>query len=271
MVSDMGFIFVDVQISETDMIRHLFFNFLIIGWLGLAVISFMILLVIPVPYGRYIHHKWGLTIKNKIGWLVMEAPSPIVFLVCFVLGQSSKTLTAIAFLSLWEMHYIHRAFIYPFRLRGKGKGMPIIIMLLGFMFNMINGFLIGYHLFSISDLYPSKWLIDSRFIFGFGLFLVGFVINFHADHILLNLRRPGESDYKIPFGGLFRWVSCPNYLGEIIAWVGWCAATWSLPSLVFAVWTFANLVPRSRSHHLWYQQRFSAYPLERRALIPGLW
>ena len=139
----MGFIFVDVQISETDMIRHLFFNFLIIGWLGLAVISFFILLVIPVPYGRYIHHKWGLTIKNKIGWLVMEAPSPIVFLVCFVLGQSSKTLTAIAFLSLWEMHYVHRAFIYPFRLRGKGKRMPIMIMLLGFMFNMINSFFIS--------------------------------------------------------------------------------------------------------------------------------
>ena len=61
------------------------------------------------------------------------------------------------------------------------------------------------------------------------------------------------------------------YLGEIIEWVGWGTATWSLPSLVFAVWTVANLVPRSRSHHLWYKQRFSTYPFERKALIPRLW
>ncbi len=149
--------------------------------------------------------------------------------------------------------------------------MPIIIMLLGFMFNMINSFFIGYHLFSISDSYLNRWLMDSRFIFGLGFFLVGFVINFQSDYILLNLRRSGDSDYHIPFGGLFRWVSCPNYLGEIIEWVGWGAATWSLPSLAFAVWTVANLVPRSRFHHLWYQQRFSAYPFERKVLIPGLW
>ena len=251
--------------------QHLLFNFLIIGWLGLSVISFVILLVIPVPYGRYMRHGWGMTIRNQIGWLIMEVPSPIIFFVCFVVGQNSKTFTAVAFLAMWEVHYIHRAFIYPFRLRGKGKRMPIIIMLLGFMFNMINSFFIGYHLFSISDSYLNRWLMDSRFIFGFGLFLVGFVINVQSDYILLNLRRSGESDYHIPFGGLFRWVSCPNYLGEIIEWVGWGTVTWSLPSLVFAVWTVANLVPRSRFHHLWYQQRFSAYPFERKVLIPRLW
>jgi protein-S-isoprenylcysteine O-methyltransferase Ste14 len=70
---------------------------------------------------------------------------------------------------------------------------------------------------------------------------------------------------------LFEWVSCPNYLGEIVAWAGWALATWSPAGLVFAVWTFANLAPRAWSHHRWYRSNFPEYPKERKALVPGVW
>jgi len=85
------------------------------------------------------------------------------------------------------------------------------------------------------------------------------------------LRQPGETGYRIPQGGLYRWISCLNYFGEIIEWAGWAIATWSLPGLAFAVWTFANLAPRARAHHAWYHQHFPEYPRERRALLPGIW
>lgn len=35
---------------------------------------------------------------------------------------------------------------------------------------------------------------------GFLLFVTGFAINIHSDHILRNLRKPGEIVYKIPYG-----------------------------------------------------------------------
>ena len=41
-----------------------------------------------------------------------------------------------------------------------------------------------------------------------------------SDAILRGLRAPGETGYKIPTGGLYRWVSSPNYLGEILFWWG---------------------------------------------------
>ena len=85
------------------------------------------------------------------------------------------------------------------------------------------------------------------------------------------LRKPEESVYKVPYGGLYKWISCPNYLGEILVWIGWAIATWSLPGLSFAVWTVANLVPRAWSYHKWYQTNFDNYPQERKALIPLLW
>ena len=38
-----------------------------------------------------------------------------------------------------------------------------------------------------------------------------------------------------------------------------------------AVWTFANLAPRARSHHAWYHASFAEYPAERKALVPWIW
>ena len=96
-------------------------------------------------------------------------------------------------------------------------------------------------------------------------------INRQSDAMLRNLREPGEEGYKIPQGGLYKWVSCPNYLGEIIQWAGWAVVTWSLPGLAFALWTVANLAPRAYSNHNWYQDHFLEYPPERKALVPKLW
>jgi len=149
--------------------------------------------------------------------------------------------------------------------------MRAVVLLLGFVFNAGNASTNGHYLFTLSKGYPSSWLLDKRFLIGIALFIVGFIINRWADFKLRLLRNPGETGYSIPYGGLFNRVSCPNYLGEIIEWSGWTIATWSLPGLAFAIWTFANLAPRARSHHAWYQVHFTAYPSERKALIPWLW
>ncbi len=98
--------------------------------------------------------------------------------------------------------------------------------------------------------------------------LFGFSAHVAADS---RLRRLRPSGYVIPQGGLFRWVSCPNYLGEIVEWSGWALATWSLPGLAFALWTAANLAPRALAHQRWYRERFADYPPERRVLVPGIW
>ena len=97
------------------------------------------------------------------------------------------------------------------------------------------------------------------------------MMNLNSDAILRNLRKPGETGYKIPRGGFFRFVSAPNYLGELIEWSGWALATWSLPGLAFLLWTAANLVPRAISNHKWYVSTFPDYPRERKAILPFIW
>jgi len=247
------------------------FDYLVAIWFLLAVVVFVALFFITAPYGRHLRKGWGPTIDYKIGWITMEATAAIVFATCFILGTKTSSATALVFFGLWQTHYIHRAFIYPFGQRGKDKRIPLVVVSFALLFNVVNGYLNGRYIFTFSNAYTNDWLMDVRFIVGLFIFTTGFIVNRQADRVLHSLRQPGEPGYHISYRGLYRWISCPNYFGEIAIWTGWAIATWSLPGLAFAVWTVANLAPRARSHHTWYQEYFPDYPPERRALIPKLW
>jgi len=243
---------------------------IVVGWLIVAVAVFVALFFITAPYGRYVRGGWGPTLPNRLGWLLMEAPASLVFLVGFLVGRPFDDAAAWAFLALWELHYVYRAFVYPFTLRDDGKRMPLSVVAMAVGFNGVNAALNSWWLFDLSGGYGVDWLTDPRFLTGAVLFLAGMTVNRRSDATLRGLRASGDG-YRVPQGGLYRWVSCPNYFGEIVEWSGWALATWSLPGLAFAVWTAANLVPRARANHRWYRERFPDYPPERRALIPGMW
>jgi len=236
-----------------------------------SLIVFISLFFVKAPYGRYFQKSWGIALSNHLGWMIMESPSAILFAVLFFIGSAPRNIVLILFFLLWEAHYIHRSFIYPFTLRNGRKQMPVAVMAMAILFNLGNAYLNGRYLFSFSGGYPQSWLVDPRFIIGVAIFIAGFVINRWADQKLRSLRKRGDMAYYIPQGGLYRWISCPNYFGEIVEWVGWAIATWSVPGAIFAIWTFANLAPRAFSHHTWYKKEFPDYPKNRKALIPGIW
>jgi 3-oxo-5-alpha-steroid 4-dehydrogenase 1 len=247
------------------------FQIFVIGWILIAVVTFASLFKITAPYGRYLQKGWGLLINNRLGWIIMEIVSPLMFSLFFLTGSTEKFTHVWFFWALWLFHYVNRSLIFPFRIKTKGKKMPISIMFSAVFFNVVNGFTNGYYLGHISPVYPENWFFDIRFIAGLGLFAIGFIINFQSDEILLNLRKGEDTSYKIPKGGLYNWISSPNYFGEIIEWMGFALLTWSLPALGFALWTIANLVPRAISNHRWYLDKFGEYPKNRKAIIPYIW
>ena len=153
-------------------------------------------------------------------------------------------------------------------MRSGKKEFPVVLILMAMVFNGANGYVNGYYLFRLSELYSPSWLLDSRFFIGAFIFLWGMYVHVRSDHLLRNLRGPGETEYKIPYGGMYRFVSAPNYFGETIQWCGWALATWSLAGLSFAVFTATNLIPRALSHHKWYAKTFPEYPHKRKAVIP---
>lgn len=244
-----------------------FFYFLLVCMFILAAITFASLLFMTAPYGRYARKGWGRELNAKLAWFIQELPSVVVFAFFFFLGEYKFQAAPIIFLVLWQIHYVNRTFIYPFRIRG-GKTTPFITFLMAFLFTGINGYLNARYITHFSGGYSLEWLYDPRFITGVAVFFAGLFINLHSDRILRNLRKEGEQDYKMPAGGIFKYVSCGNYFGEILEWTGFAIATWSLPGLCFAVWTGANLIPRALSHHKFYKNQFSEYPPDRKAIIP---
>jgi protein-S-isoprenylcysteine O-methyltransferase Ste14 len=233
--------------------------------LALAAVTFVALRFITAPYGRHLRAGWGATVPARAGWLVMESVSPLVFAVVFRSGPRRADLVALVLFAMWQSHYVYRAFVYPFLLRGGGR-MPVVVMLLAVGFNVLNASINAYWIGTLGQ-YPVGWLADPRFLIGVTLFAGGLALHVWAARKLRRLRASGGG-YRIPYGGAYRWVSCPNYLGEMVEWTGWALATWSPAGLAFAAYTVANLAPRAVDHHAWYHRQFPEYPAERRALIP---
>jgi len=247
------------------------YDALLMAVFALAPIVFVLLLFITAPYGRYSEGRaaaWGPSINVKIGWMIQGSPSVIAFAVFFALGKYATNMLPLIFLALWETHYLQRTYVFPLLMRGPRRTLKLPVIAIAMLFYIVNGYLNGRYLTQFSDVYSSGWLTDPRFVIGLIAFFTGMALNLHSDNILRNLRRPGEACYKIPCGGMFKFVSCGNYFGEIVQWCGWATATWSLPGLCYCVWTAANLVPRAISHHRWYLNRFPEYPKKRKALMP---
>ena len=242
-------------------------------WAAWAVVAISVvpyLLLQPAPYGRHGRPGWGPVVNARLAWVLMEAPSPLGMILLFLLGRGASDRVATVFLGLWLCHYAYRAVVFPLLLPATARPMPVVVLAAGACFNVVNAYLNGRWLFFLAEPRSPAWLASPRFLTGACLFLGGFLVHVLADRELRRLRRASQGAYVVPRGPLFRLLSCPNYFGEIVEWVGFALATWSPGGLLFAVWTAANLVPRAIQHHRWYHEQFADYPPSRRAVIPFL-
>jgi 3-oxo-5-alpha-steroid 4-dehydrogenase 1 len=203
----------------------------------------------------------------------MESPVLWVTALCCFAARDEPALAATpnrVLLMLLCVHYLNRAFVYPFRMRA-GNPMPASIAFFAFIFCTVNGYLQARALTKFK-VYPVGWCDGPRFLVGVGAWLLGFYWNLEADHILRNLRQPGDTErYKIPRGGLFELVSGANFAAEILEWCGFALACNSYAALTFAVFTFLNTAPRGVAHHKWYLDKFKDYPKNRKGVIPYVW
>lgn len=247
----------------------------ILAILAAAPLVFVLLVFISAPYGRYYRAGWGPSVSSRAGWILMESPSaliPPILILAGALrdGAPRPGAVSVFLLALWEVHYVYRAFAYPFLMSKSGKRFPLSVVLFAWIFNGLNAYANAAFLAS-----PAAAALDSRtpvlrLAAGCVLFIAGFLIHTRADRMLRALRERGGTGYSVPRGWLFEYVVSPNYLGEMIEWCGWALACWSLPALAFAVFTAANLVPRAMSHRRWYERTFEDFPRARKSVIPFL-
>jgi 3-oxo-5-alpha-steroid 4-dehydrogenase 1 len=250
--------------------KAMLYRLSIIAILAAAPLVFVLLAFVSAPYGRHFRKGWGPSVTARLGWLLMESPSALIPPLVALFGARRLGTVSLLLLALWEVHYVYRAFAYPFLMGKSEKRFPLSVVSFAWIFNGLNAY--GNAAFLSG---PSAAALDAeppylRLAVGIALFAVGLLTNAKADRMLRELRANGSTGYSIPRGWLFDYVVSPNYLGEMIEWCGWAVACWSLPALAFAVFTAANLVPRAVSHRRWYEENFEGFPPERKSVIPFL-
>ena len=242
-----------------------FYYYFLLAMTLLAVVVFIVLQFITPAYGMTFNNRWGVSIRSNWGWVLMESPVFLLMLVIYLSAiitgapytvQTFPWVTFSMFI-FFELHYLQRSFIFPGLMRGTSK-MPLSLIFSGFFFNMMNAYMQGGWLFYVSpERYTLCWFWSPQYIIGTIMFFAGMIINMHSDRIIRELRKDKkDNNYYLPTGFLFDKVNSANFFGELMEWAGFAILTWSLPGAIFFLWSFANIVPRSKAVFERYSQFF---------------
>lgn len=240
---------------------------------AVAVVVFVALQFFEAGYGYLFDRRYGPPVNNKVGWVLMESPVFVAMCILWAMSDRQWATVPLVLFSMFQLHYFQRSFIFPLLMRGKSK-MPLGIVLMGMVFNTLNALMQGGWIFYLAPAdYYADWFAKPYIYVGVLLFFAGMFINMQSDYIIRHLRKEGDTRHYIPRGGAFRYVSSANYFGELLEWTGFAIASWSWAGVVFVLWTFANLAPRSASLYKRYAKEFGEEftSLGRKRIIPFIY
>ncbi|BFY99766.1 hypothetical protein BsWGS_02804 [Bradybaena similaris] len=174
----------------------------------------------------------------------------------------------------WTFHYAKRLLETLFVHRFSHATMPIFNILKNS--NYYWGFAAFIAYFVNHPLYTPPMFGKKQVYGALAVFLQAELGNFSVHLALRNLRPPGTTERRIPYGGtnpftwLFSLVSCPNYTYEVLAWLSFSVMTQSLPAALFCVAGLYQMTVWAKAKHQNYIKEFKNYPRSRKAIIPFL-
>ncbi|OGM41140.1 steroid alpha reductase family protein [Aspergillus bombycis] len=222
-----------------------------IGWRTVFIIEYFGPLVIPAlflyPLRPYLYYNFDKPLPE---------PSYLQQLVC----------------ALLSIHFLKREFETIFIHRFSNATMPARnIFKNSAHYWVLAGLNIAYWVFR-PDASAVNELNPALLYAGLGLFVFGELANLNSHLVLRGLRRPGTTDRGIPSGFGFNLVTCPNYLFEIMAWIGVylvSGLSWSV--LFFIAVGGAQMAAWAKKKERRYRKEFGdKYKRKSFVVLPGL-
>jgi very-long-chain enoyl-CoA reductase len=107
---------------------------------------------------------------------------------------------------------------------------------------------------------------------GLALYTVGELWNLYTHLVLRSLRSTGGSERGIPKGLGFGLVTCPNYMTEMISWIGvWLVSGLSWSVLLFVVVSGGQMMIWGKKKEARYRREFGdKYKNKRFTMLPGI-
>jgi 3-oxo-5-alpha-steroid 4-dehydrogenase 1 len=108
-----------------------FYNTVLWTMTALAVVVFIALQKVTAGYGVMYTRRWGPTVNNRLGWILMEAPVVVAMVLLWSFSNRASELAPAIMASIFLLHYVQRSFIFPLLIKGKGK-MPLSVIIMGY-------------------------------------------------------------------------------------------------------------------------------------------
>ena len=109
---------------------------------------------------------------------------------------------------------------------------------------------------------------ETQMYAGFALSALMQLGNLHCHVYQSSLRSDGSKDYKEPKGGLFKYVTCANYMCEIYQWVGFNIATQSAMGWFFVFCGGAQMMEWANAKHRRLKKLFPGFKRSFKLLPP---
>jgi hypothetical protein len=182
-----------------------------------------------------------------------------MYIAIWVEGGSPQTLYHLAVFGAFLFHFVRRIFEVSF-VNSYSRPTPLrTLVLIAFLYGGVAASCAFFQVRTFGQ--PTSQLM---FILGVLTFAFGEVLNGYHHWLLARLRPLGVRIYVVPRHGLFSWVACPHYLGEILSCFGYAMMSNVLPVWGIAVVASAYLSARAHSTLNWYRREM---PLQ----IPSGW
>lgn len=173
----------------------------------------------------------------------------------------------------WCFHYSKRELETLFVHRFSHATMPLLNLFKNCSYYWFFAAYVAY--FVNHPLYtpPTEDLVYT----GMCLFYFMEIGNLSAHWTLRMLRPPGTKVRRIPRGGLFEFVSCPNYTYEILSWLGFNLMTRTVAGILFMCFGGAQMLVWAQNKHRRYRAEFDGkdgralYPPNRKVIVPFLY
>ncbi|KAI9279570.1 3-oxo-5-alpha-steroid 4-dehydrogenase-domain-containing protein [Sporodiniella umbellata] len=216
-----------------------------------SIISLCALSSYKSPYSKFGSRVKLDTIPSRQAMLALYFPS---FLVCLFFQWPVLSLNRFDLIHLLTtFHFFKRLFEVIFVHIYKSKTNPSTTFII----------MSTYTLTTLLDLKVARNLPVSNYsklwaLAGTSCYFVGELMNGYHHYLLRRLRVPKSADYRLPRGGLFKWMVAPHYQFEQLSYLGLLLISQNIVSLSLKFFPFIYLTFRARQTKIWYKEHLEA-------------
>ena len=170
-----------------------------------------------------------------------------------------------------QLHFFKREIETLFVHKFSANTMPFFnVFKNSFFYWAISGLLCAYFIYSPTSLAATadQPALDA---IGAAIYLFGETGNALVHRYLSSLRSDGGTERKIPVGYGFGLVTCPNYMFEVLSWVGIIVASRDWSVVLFITLGIVQMYDWAKGKERAYRKEFGdRYKKKRYTMLPGI-